>query len=263
MPLAPLHFQRKRRVRWGRIRLRQLVVPLEAGFCLCAAGLFIYAFYHYALDSPAYAVRHIVVYGATEVTPADVRQASGVTTTDNLLSLDRDAVAERVAQLPYVASADVQRELPNTLIITLDEREPVATLVAGPRAYLVDREGIVLGPSDPAATQGLPLITNVPEVGAVAAGQKLEQPALTEALKLWEAYAAAPISGEVTLSEISAPGPMALTMYWEEAPFEVRWGRSDYAKQAERLSILWREKGGQLPCLEYLDLRFDEDLVCR
>ena len=27
--------------------------------------------------------------------------------------------------------------------------------------------------------------------------------------------------------------------------------------------ILLREKDGTLPCTEYLDLRFDEDLVCK
>lgn len=263
MPLAPVHFQRKRRSGWRRIRLRQLIVPLEALFCLCAVGLFGYAFYHYALDSPSYRVRHIVVYGASAVTPAEVREAAGVSTVDNLLLLDRQAVAAHVAELAYVASAEVQRELPNTLIITLHERVPVATLMAGRHSFLIDEEGIVLEETDPAAPPQGPLITNVPDVGVVAVGEVLEQPALAEALKLWEAYAAAPIASEVTLSEISAAKPMELTMYWDEAPYEVRWGRSDYATQAERLSILWQQKGGQLPCQEYLDLRFDEDLVCR
>jgi len=263
MPLSPVHFQRKRRRGWTRFSLRQLIVPLEAGFCICAVGLFVYAFYHYAIDSPSYRVRHIVVYGASAVTPAEVREASAVSTADNLLLLDRDAVGEKVAKMPYVRSADVQRELPNTLIITLEERIPVATLMAGRHTYLLDEEGYVLEEIDATVPPLGPLITNVPELGVVAVGDQLQQPALAEALKLWEAYAAAPIASEVTLSEISAAGPMELKMYWDETPYEVRWGRSDYATQAERLSILWMKKEGQLPCQEYLDLRFDEDLVCR
>lgn len=263
MPLSPLHFTQNRRRPARRFRLQQLVVPLEALVCLVALGSFGYYFYYEMMDSPSYRVGHIVVDGTSAVTPAEVRQAAGVTTADNLLFLDREAVAARVAQLPYVAAAEVQRELPNTLIITLDERTAVATLLAGRRGFLVDRAGYVLEEIDLASPPVGPLITNVPSPGVVRVGEQLTHPALLEALKLWEAYSAAPISEEVTLSEISAEGPMELTMYWEEAPYAVRWGRSDYQLQAERLSILWREKGGQLPCQEYLDLRFDEDLVCR
>lgn len=263
MPLSRHHFTRSRRPGFRRPRLRQLVVPLEAAICICAAGAFGYYFYNEMLESPNYKVGHIVVDGTSAVTPAEVRRAAGVTTSDSLLFLDREAVAARVAALPYVASAEIQRELPNTLTITLVERKPVATLVAGRRCFLVDREGYVLEQIDLSAPQEGPLITNVPALGVVTVGEQLTHPALVEALHLWEAYASAPISEEVTLSEISAAGPMELIMYWEEAPYEVRWGRSDYQKQAERLSILWLEKGGQLPCQEYLDLRFDEDLVCR
>lgn len=263
MPLAPLHAQRKRRSGGHRHRLRQLVVFLEVGSCLCVVGLFVYAFYHFTIDSPRYRIQHIVVYGAKAVTPADVRQAAAVTTADNLLFLNRAAVAARVAELPYVLAAEVQREMPNTLIINLTEREAVATLVAGRRTYLVDRYGVVLEEPGPMVEPVGPLITNVPDLGVVTVGEQLQPPALHEALALWEAYAPMPIAREVSLSEISAEGPMNLTMFWDEAPYEVRWGRSDYKKQAERLSILWREKGGQLPCQEYLDLRFDQDLVCR
>lgn len=264
MPLAPVHTARKRRSGpTRRQRLRRLVILLEATFCLCATGAFAYAFYHFTIDSPRYRVQHIVVYGAEAVTPAEVREAAGVSTADSLLFLDRDAVADRVAQLPYVAAAEVQRELPNTLVITLDERTAAATLVAGRHTYLIDREGMVLEATGPGAGLAGPLITNVPDLGVVTVGERLHHPALQEALQLWEVYAQAPIANEVTLSEISAEGPMHLTMFWDEAPYEVRWGRSDYATQAERLSILWYDKRGELPCQEYLDLRFDEDLVCR
>lgn len=263
MSIAAIHAHRTRRPGSRRQRVRQAVVFLEVASCLCVVGFFIYAFYHFTIDSPRYRVQHIVVYGASAVTPADVRQAAGVTTADNLLFLNRIAVGRRVAQLPYVLSAEVQRELPNTLIINLKEREAVATLVAGRRSYLLDRQGVILEEMEPGATPVGPLITNVPDLGVLTVGEQLNPPALREALALWEAYAKAPIAREVSLSEISAEGPMNLTMFWDEAPYEVRWGRSDYEVQAERLSILWREKAGQLPCQEYLDLRFDQDLVCR
>jgi cell division protein FtsQ len=263
MTLVAAHMNARRRPGGLRRRLRQSVSIIEAGFCICAAALFCYAIYHFFLNSPRFHVKHIVVYGTSAVTPAEVRQAAAITTGDNLLFLDKAAVAKRVASIPYVASAEVQRELPNTLIIHLTERQAAATLLAGRRSFLIDHDGVVLKESAPGDAVVGPLITNVPGLGVISSGLRLEEPSVQEALKLWEAYSQAPIASEVSLSEISAEGPMNLTMIWDEAPYEVRWGRSDYKKQAERLSILWREKGGQLPCTQYLDLRFDQDLVCR
>lgn len=263
MPLARVHTTRKRRPVPGRQRLRQFVLFLEVGCCACVLAVFAYAFYHYTVDSPRYKVNQILVYGAEKVSIDEVRAAAAVTTEDNLLLVSTAAVAANVAELPYVESAAVSRELPNTLVITLRERAAVATVMSGRRSYLVDGDGYTLRELPPGAPVTGPLITSVPDLGIPAAGERLSSPALHEALALWQAYSLAPVSSEVTLSEIAAEGPMKLTMFWEEAPYEIRWGRSDYETQAARLSILWHEKGGQLPCQEYLDLRFDQDLVCR
>lgn len=263
MPLARIHTTRKRRPTPRRQRIRQLVILLEIGCCIGVLAVFGYGFYHYAIESPRYKVDQILVYGAEKVSPEDVRIAAGVSTADNLLLVSTAAVAASVAELPYVEAAAVSRELPNTLIITLRERAAVATVMAGRKSYLVDGDGFALRELPPDAPVTGPLITSVPDLGIPTVGERLESPSLQEALSLWKAYSESPVSDDVTLSEIAAEGPMQLTMFWDEAPFEIRWGRSDYELQAARLSVLWREKSGQLPCQEYLDLRFDQDLVCR
>lgn len=263
MPLARAHTVRKRRPAPRRQRLRRLVLALEVLSCTAIVAAFGYAFYHYTVDSPRYKVEQILIYGAQKVSVDDVRRVAGVTTEDNLLLVSTGQVAENVERLPYVKEAAVSRELPNTLVITLRERAAVATVMAGRRSYLVDGNGYALRELPPGAPVTGPLITSVPDLGVPEAGQRIESPALHEALKLWQAYSESPVAAEVTLSEIAAEGPMNLTMFWEEAPYEVRWGRSDYETQAVRLSVLWREKNGQLPCQEYLDLRFERDLVCR
>lgn len=71
------------------------------------------------------------------------------------------------------------------------------------------------------------------------------------------------MAAQVNVSEISAARANEILMYCEELPFEIRWGRGDPVAQAERLDFLWNAKGGHLECAEYLDLRFDNDLVCR
>ena len=52
-------------------------------------------------------------------------------------------------------------------------------------------------------------------------------------------------------------------MVFNELPYETRWGRDDFPAQVRRFEALLREKQGKLPCGEYLDMRYDADIVCK
>jgi len=52
-------------------------------------------------------------------------------------------------------------------------------------------------------------------------------------------------------------------MYCDELQFEIRWGRDDVVQQARNLDVLWQQRGADLPCTSYLDLRFGQDLACK
>ena len=45
--------------------------------------------------------------------------------------------------------------------------------------------------------------------------------------------------------------------------FELGWAKGDFGRQVRRLEVLWGELDGELGCSEYLDLRFDADLICK
>jgi cell division protein FtsQ len=109
-------------------------------------------------------------------TPASaVQHASGIHEGDALLTLDEVAAERRIEALPWVAEADVVRQWPGTVRITVVERRPSAVLQvsddpAAPLA-LVDATGRVLDIG--AHPEGLIAVTQVPpgleEGGRVAA----------------------------------------------------------------------------------------------
>jgi len=82
---------------------------------------------------------------------------------------DLDSWAEALRAHPLVRTVEVERRIPNALVITIGERVPVA-LVSTPTVVPVDEEGILL-PLDPAEHRlDLPLV----DVGrAPAAGSRL------------------------------------------------------------------------------------------
>lgn len=219
----------------------------------------------YLKNSPRYLVQHIAVEGATLIPPTDVVNASGITSGDNLMSIDTAAVTDRVMKIPYVHTCDVRREYPDRVVIKISERHPGAMLLVDNKAWEIDDECVVLGELNPLEPYEGPTITNLPDVtkANMAIGKRLDSEALLAALEVWKAFSTVPMSQTVKLSEISAPSPDQISMILDGVGFEIIWGRSQFLTQARRLDTLWQKQAGRLPCRQSLSLQFDADLVCR
>jgi cell division protein FtsQ len=243
--------------------LRKVLTLFQALFFLAVVGGGSYAVYRHLQVSPDYQVRQVLVEGIQLLTAEEIIAASGIAVGDNVVFTKTAAAAERVAALPLVKSATVSRRFPDEVLVQVEERQPVATLLAGNRAFEVDGDSFVIRETSPGEAIRQPLISEVPDLGVVEVGQQLDAPALREALALWRVFEASAVGGRLTLSEIAAYDPKNLRMYFEELGYEVRWGRGNYAEQVARLDVLWQELGEAPPCTEYLDLRFEPDIICK
>lgn len=99
-----------------------------------------------------------------------------------ILAVDLDELRERVERIPWVRSASVGRELPDTLWVRLDEYRPIARWLDGNRQVLVSEAGEVVRNASPERFRGLPLLFGD---GAPARADELlrlvaTQPALAE-----------------------------------------------------------------------------------
>jgi len=140
----------------GLRRLRRLTWGL-AGLALLVDGI--------ALAHTGFAdVDDFAIAGSPNTSVAAVRHASGIHAGDALLTLDEAGAERRIETLPWVAEADVVRQWPGTVRITVVERQPSAVLqvsedAAAPLA-LVDASGRVLDIG--AHPEGLIAVTEVP-----------------------------------------------------------------------------------------------------
>jgi cell division protein FtsQ len=258
----------KKKPRTKRVHRRdRLLWVSRAGQVVLCFGLVIgltYGFYRYLQVSPHFLVRSLEIRGAELLPDERVRAVAAITAADNVIFLNTNEVQRRLMQLPHVYACSVRRRFPDTIIIEIEERVPVATLLLNNHLLELDNEGMVLRELDPAAEHTGPFITDVSGLGYVEVGQQLEHPALLKALEVYEAFSALPIATEITVSEIAATAANAILMYCNELPFEIRWGRRPVAEQARDLHILWRARKEDLRlCKEYLDLRFDNQLACK
>jgi cell division protein FtsQ len=118
-----------------------------------------------AAKSPLLDIEEIQVVGArTPEHVAEIQRASGLSVGDSIVMFLPGRAANKVDDLPWVASAKVDRDLPNIVRIDVTERVPVAWVKAGSRFVVVDETGRVLGRMD-APPAGLPELLGVADIG--------------------------------------------------------------------------------------------------
>jgi hypothetical protein len=107
--------------------------------------------------SPIFAARHLEVHGARFTGEQAVREIVGMDGSPNLFRLRTDRVAGALVKLPAVQSARVEVRLPDTIAVTVVEREPRLIWVIGDRRYVVDDSGLLFGQVDTVGNPFYPL----------------------------------------------------------------------------------------------------------
>lgn len=248
----------KEKKKWLTLwRLVQLIV------FLAIIGGSAYAIYHYLIQSERFNIATIRIIGANLLDEQEILLTAGITVADNLVTVDIDEVKQKVEAMPFIKSCEVKRFMPDTIVIEVQERVPVAAVMINNHLYEVGIEGVVLREIDSLARHTGPMITSLPELNFAQPGQAIAQKELHIALKLWQAFVQQPVSKEITVSEIAAKSTEHISMICDEFPFEIRWGYTDVAQQAEKFNTLWQSQNGKFPCQEYLDLRFGTEIPCK
>ena len=83
----------------------------------------------------------VTVEGRDYVEKSAILAALDVKPGDSLLGVDLQAARQRLEAIDWVASATVERRLPDTLYVTLKERRAVAIWQNGNEYTLIDRDG--------------------------------------------------------------------------------------------------------------------------
>ncbi len=253
---------RKRGRKPPQSRKRFLLV-FEVGVCVAALGALGYYFYQYTVGSEQFRVGTIRIEGLRVLDEDDVVRQSGLLEGGNVLYLDVEGVCRSVEELPYVRACTLRQVFPDTVILEIIERVGILTLQLNSRSYLIDEDGVVLREFASEESPLTPFITNVGELDFVEIGDELGQAGLQGALAVWAEFSRLPMAKGITVSEIAALSERELVMYCDDLVYEIRWGHDDVEGQAMRLNVLWESEGGSLNCNEYLDLRFEDNLVCK
>jgi cell division protein FtsQ len=182
---------------------------------IAVAGVIVVAACAYVLyGTSLLGVRQIDVTGTVIAPPEAVLAAAAVAEGTPLLRLDTDGIAQRVGALPPVASVDVRRSWPHTLVIAVTERTAVA-VVGEPTGFAVlDASGVVFHhvPSQPPGTVLVRVAAPGPDDQATVAALRVVS-ALTAALR-------------AVVSEIVAPSPTGIVLLLTDGR-TIQWGDAE------------------------------------
>ncbi|GAA3288649.1 hypothetical protein GCM10017708_09020 [Arthrobacter citreus] len=116
------------------------------------------AFFAFLFFSPALALKTVTVQGNSLLTTEEVHRSLQPLLGKPLTTISDDDVAALLADRPEVAGVDVVAQPPSEIVVTIDERVPVAVLQSGDAFLLIDDEGREIGTAANRADARLPLI---------------------------------------------------------------------------------------------------------
>ncbi len=131
--------------------------------------------------SPAFTIERVEIEGVERRTEDEIRARAQVAADATLLRFPADEVRERLLADPWIADASVSRDFPDTMRISVTERQPTALLDTGEDYWLVDPEGFVLERHALEETSALVLIRDVSGVEPTV-GRRSGSDALRNAL---------------------------------------------------------------------------------
>ena len=127
-------------------------------------------------------VQHVILEGRRN-TPTDmIRAALGVARGDPMLEFSPEQARARIETIAWVQQAHVERRLPGTILIRIEERRPFAIWQNNGHFVIIDREGRVVASDGLDQFGPLPLLvgTGADTTGAALHDMLRQQPEVAE-----------------------------------------------------------------------------------
>lgn len=206
--------------------------------------------------SPVFSLKNVNIVGANHVDAKAIENGLSDKMEKNLIFLNKSEILTNILKYPYVKEAQIAKRPLHTLVITLEERVPLAILVTDEVSYIIDKEANLLQVKQDSDVFDLPIISGV----ALKNDEKLG-----ETVKNDEVILAAKLINENKesisefIQEINVKNRHDILLYTTQG-IEVRFG--DEKHSAERLKklfdiieqvVLPRSLNGKI---EYVDMRY-------
>jgi len=122
-------------------------------------GVILISAFNFTISAPCFRIRETVVRGCRELTEKEVLTLANSRSSHNLLALNKETMARHIRVNPWVKSVSIGRELPDRLVVQIQERSAIAVVRQDANLYLMDREGVIFKKLEKDDEGDLPVLT--------------------------------------------------------------------------------------------------------
>ncbi|MDU2067206.1 MAG: FtsQ-type POTRA domain-containing protein, partial [Sporomusaceae bacterium] len=222
--------------------VRRVVAVLMLILFLIAAYLFV--------NSAYFMIGEVKVTGNKYMTSDEILSVAGIPEKSNIFRLNVANVQDRLTKDLRIASVNISRSFPSTLVLEVSERQPYAYIATNYGFVEVDKEGMVLAASRTLKNMNVPIITGI-KLGNLYVGDQIQSEPVKQSLEFLSALSDQSLN---LLSEVNISDPQqlqALTIH----SVQVRIGQPErLSEKAQFANQILSEIGDKTGLAEFIDL---------
>lgn len=248
----PARLSRAKREKRSGMRRALISIQIAAAIGAALVGAYLLT-ERFAIPN-RFRIASIEVKGNKFLSEGEVREMLGPAMGSNLISADLDGLRANLAASPWVGGAIVRRKLPDTLLVDVTERFPVA-LAETDQLYVMDSSGELidlLGPRT--AGFDLPVIRGLGGVSVEVRRDRARR-ASTLLEDLGE------LSAEVSEISVDRAGDLMVVLRGDGSVLKL--AEPPYRKRVLSFLALRQKLHERCPDAEYFDLRFKDRIYAK
>ena len=249
------------RTRRQRTQARKMMIKrLAAAAVIGLAIVLVAQFYNFLTTSDKLAVTQVTFDGLSRVDSAEVDRLVADIRGQNILLAPLEKYIERFEGHPRLRGVHLKKILPNKVVCTVEEREPVALVYAG-GFHEVDEEGMIMTSDELTELLDLPIITGL-KADAVKEGTYCREIRLIESLeilKLCKRFGGG-FAGDISELKVGDSGINVVSL---KEGMVLLLGETEHESRLKKFFLIKNTIKNRDETARLVDLRFEDQVVLR
>jgi cell division protein FtsQ len=209
---------------------------------------------------PVFTIRQVIIDGAEHLEKEKIIESAGIRIGENLFRANLVSAAVSLRKDYTAEDFTIFRKLPDTVVIRVLERKPVALISVG-KLVGVDAEGVPLPHIGADMVESLPIITGVQSLAALS--NPAVKKRLNRGLQLLDAISREAPGVQKRISEINISTTSTMGISLIDTGLEVIIGESGWTEKLPNLERVIAQVTGRMDSVRAVDMRFGEKIFIK
>lgn len=238
-------------------------IKILFGLTAVVAMSFLFIFgYDLLTQSNYFKASQVTVFGHELLSDQEVLDQTGLSTGINIFSVNLTTTRKLLLAHPWIAEAEVSRDIPSGINIRIQEHTPLA-IIDIKRKFLLNTQGEIFKEWKPADPVNLPIVSGLEFSDLNVGGAPYSHPfnAVMSVLKLGQKSGSVVANKQISTIEIDKD--IGLTIHVNNSLRAIKLGYDDYANKYKRLQevLCYIENGKRFEHVKSIDLNNPDRIV--